>query len=312
MSTKEELSTIFFGVARELLQYENAEVKQEDLDSVAQLKDLVIRLHIFQKLFKHHVFGNKLDVNGQQLSRKSILEINIRILNASVTRLQASLAELKVIKHNKVIEKAKMMQSDDKAEEIPSTPTRTEKDLLTNKLPLLKSLIQISQENLSSMLADSLFDCKLNSSISMMQTAKDAPCEITKPTESDIMTKVKCIQEFQQQVKELFGDPLEDQPAMRHALERLMQSQIGLLKLYNGTPIEFVNKKDDIHYPVALSLRLLRYIFQINDLMGANDFKQDKSNANAGAAADAQNQQAAAQGKPCALRKQFLQSDGLK
>lgn len=44
-----------------------------------------------------------------------------------------------------------------------------------------------------------------------------------------------------------------------------MQSQISLLKIYNNTPREFVNKKDDLHYPISISLRLLRYIFQIHD-----------------------------------------------
>ena len=44
-----------------------------------------------------------------------------------------------------------------------------------------------------------------------------------------------------------------------------MHTQIGLLKIYNNTPREFVNKKDDIHYPISISFRLLRYIFQIHD-----------------------------------------------
>lgn len=91
-----------------------------------------------------------------------------------------------------------------------------------------------------------------------------------------------------------------------------MLAQISLLKLYNSTPREFVNKKDDVHYPVAISLRLLRYIFQINDLIGANEAQQEKSGAPATTAGDPQHQPNAAGGKQCALRKQFLQSDGLR
>ena len=91
-----------------------------------------------------------------------------------------------------------------------------------------------------------------------------------------------------------------------------MHSQISLLKVYNSTPREFVSKKDDIHYPVSISLRLLRYIFQINDLIGANEAQQDKSVAVGNAASDPQNQSSAAHGRQCTLRKQFLQSDGLK
>lgn len=48
-----------------------------------------------------------------------------------------------------------------------------------------------------------------------MQTVKDAPCEITKPTESDIIAKVRSIQEFQQRLKELFGGPVGEQGLMR-------------------------------------------------------------------------------------------------
>ena len=47
---------------------------------------------------------------------------------------------------------------------------RTEREVLSISIPLLKVLIQMAQENLSSLLVDSLFDLKVNSSINLMQT----------------------------------------------------------------------------------------------------------------------------------------------
>ena len=51
----------------------------------------------------------------------------------------------------------------------------------------------MTQENLSSVLVDNLFDLKVNSSLSLMQTVKDTPGEINKPTERDIHGKFVCI-----------------------------------------------------------------------------------------------------------------------
>lgn len=82
-------------------------------------------------------------------------------------------------------------------------------------MPLLKSLIQMTQENLSSILVDNLFDLKVNSSLSLMQTVKDMPGEISKATARDILGKIVCIQEFQARVKELFGATLDDPVLLR-------------------------------------------------------------------------------------------------
>lgn len=140
-SERNELQEIFFGVSRDLLQLEHDEARQEDLESTSSLKDLVIRLHVFQKLFKHHIYDNVLNVHGQQLSKKSIIDINLKVLNAAVQRLQAIFGELKEIKQSKLTERAKTMRRESRPEEAVPQPARREREILTNKLPLLKSLI---------------------------------------------------------------------------------------------------------------------------------------------------------------------------
>lgn len=85
---KNQLLEIFLNASREVLKLETTDLKQEDLESTCNLKDLVIRLHVFQKLLKHRIYNNLLDLHGQNLSTKSIISINLKILNATVQRLK--------------------------------------------------------------------------------------------------------------------------------------------------------------------------------------------------------------------------------
>ena len=81
-----------------MLKLETTELKQEDLESTSNLKDLVIRLHVFQKLLKHRIYNNMLDLHGQNLSTKGIIDINLKILNATVQRLKVIFGQLKDIR----------------------------------------------------------------------------------------------------------------------------------------------------------------------------------------------------------------------
>ena len=83
----------------------------------------------------------------------------------------------------------------------------------------------------------------------------------------------------------------DDTCSLRPHFEKLMMSQISLLKAYNNTPIERYNFEAETLYPVTLSILILKMIFVVNDAL------PDKKGAD--------------QPKPN-LRKKFMQADGLK
>lgn len=236
----------------------------------------------------------------------------MKILNKSVAQLEQLFADLRELQHARLLERAKALSD---GQEAAQQPSRREREILTNKLPLVKSLMYMAQENLLSLLADKLFEQRLDQTIAIARTVKDAPCQITTASEADIQGKIKCIEEYYGRIKELFGDPappegeqgdapLDASEEARETLESLVLSQIQLMKVYNDTPVDFVGKKEDIHYPIATSLKLLQYTLLISDLLAAEEASRGK--AGPGLAPDQQ------PGKPCSLRRAFLQNDGLK
>jgi len=82
----------------------------------------------------------------------------------------------------------------------------------------------------------------------------------------------------------------EDTQCLRQHFEKLMLSQVNLLKTYNNTPFERYNFEAETLYPIALSLRILKMIFLVND--AALEKKQVDFKGS--------------------LRKKFIQADGLK
>jgi len=108
--------------------------------------------------------------------------------------------------------------------------------------------------------------------INLASTIKDSHESIADKSETKIKEKVDVINQFHQRFKEIFqfeneGDEgCKSKSSIRDSLDKLMHSQINLLKVYNNTPLEKFNQTVETWFPVMAAIYLLREIIKFGDV----------------------------------------------
>jgi len=108
--------------------------------------------------------------------------------------------------------------------------------------------------------------------IHLASSIKDSHESIAAKSEGKIKEKVDVISQLHQRFKEIFqfenesGEGCKSKSSIRDSLDKLMHSQINVLKVYNNTPLEKFNQTVETWFPVMAAIYLLREIIKLGDV----------------------------------------------
>ena len=191
------------------------------VQDIQKLKGIVVDLYILKKMQKEQYFDTQFWKNNLSYSKVSTVNNLIDSLNVCCQRLQEVFAAV-----NAITERYES-----------SSLTRVENETVNNHMPLLQAAVQILEEVLSNMVSNDQLSTEVTRVLTLAQSFTSTPSPST--TEEAIRKSTGLMERIFNIIKKSFFVEAAGQEYFeigRQHLEKLMMSQIALLKVFNYTP----------------------------------------------------------------------------
>lgn len=193
----------------------------EAVKDISKLKGIVVDLYVVKKMQKEQFFDTQFWKDNLGYSKVSAVNNMIDTLNVCCQRLQEVFVEVNAFS----------------ARYESSSLTRHENETVNNHMPLLQAAVQLLEEILSNMVSNDQLSTEVNRILNLAQSFKSSSSPST--TEEAIKKGTGMMERIFNIIKKSFFFDSAGQEYFeigRQHLEKLMMSQIALLKVFNYTP----------------------------------------------------------------------------